>query len=112
MAILFLIYLFITLWTMYLAVMNLKRARDKGTLPNAAKCFGYPILIVGYVLDILFNLIVGTVLFLELPREFVFTSRLSRHLSSNGYKFKVAIWICKNLLDPFDPSGGHCKRKK
>lgn len=106
--ILFTVLAFLELWTMYLAVMNLKRRRDEGTLPNAAKVLGYPILVVGLLLDFLFNAVIGTVLFLEFPQELLFTARVSRHKKSAGYKGRLAVWFCANLLDPFDPRGHHC----
>ena len=39
------------LWIFYLAVMNLARAKRAGLLTTTAKVLGYPVLIVGYVLD-------------------------------------------------------------
>ena len=40
------------LWIFYLAVMNLKRARDAGLLNLTAKCLGYPILIAGVAVEL------------------------------------------------------------
>ncbi len=98
------------LWLFYLAVMCLKGARDAGRLTKWAKLFGYPILIVGYLLDIIANVVILTVLLLELPHEFVVTERLSRHIKfSGGFRYAIAKWFCTNLLDPYDPSGCHCK---
>lgn len=93
-------------WTMYLAVMNLKRNSEK--LTAVTKVLGYPLLYIGLVLDVFFNWTIGTILYLEFPREGVFTSRLSRHYGCGGWREKISIWFCKNLLDPFDPSGRHC----
>ncbi len=39
------------LWVFYLAVMNLKRAKEAGQLSRTALIFGTPVLWVGYVLD-------------------------------------------------------------
>ena len=64
------------LWLFYLAVMNLKRVKDAGKLTKAALILGYPILIVGYVLDFISNILVMTVLLLELPRELLVTPAL------------------------------------
>lgn len=98
------------LWLFYLAVMNLQRARDNGTLTGAAYALGLPILYVGLVLDCLVNVVVLTILFLEIPEEALVTARLSRHIEgSAGYRQKLASWFCTNLLDAFDPSGCHCK---
>ncbi len=71
---------------------------------------GYPVLIVGAVLDFLINFVICSVIFLEVPREFLVTQRLTRHIKkSNNYKQKIAKWICSNLLDSFDVTGNHCK---
>jgi len=98
------------LWLFFLAVMNLQGARDSGKLTGAAYCIGLPLLYLGLVIDFLVNVFPVTVLFLELPREGTVTSRLSRHIhDSDGWRKTLATWFCKNLLDPFDPSGCHCK---
>ena len=96
-----------TLWIFYLAVMNLKRAKDAGQLTATAKCLGYPVLIVGYLLDCFVNLSVMTILLLEIPQETTVTSRLSRHLNEGeGWRKAIAAWAAP-LLDVFDPSGAH-----
>jgi hypothetical protein len=98
------------LWLFYLAVMNLIRARDAGTLSRPAYILGLPILLIGLAIDFLTNMILVTILFLELPREPLVTARLSRHINeSTGWRKHLAQWFCKNLLDAFDPSGCHCK---
>ena len=103
---------FYLLWCMYLAVMNLKRAVDNGTMTKPAYVLGYPLLIVGFILDVLFNWVFGTVMFLELPKNGVFTSHLNRHYKKYTWRGKMATWICENLLNTFDPSPhGHCKEK-
>ena len=95
------------LWIFYLAVMNLKRAKDAGQLTTTAKALGYPVLIVGYLLDCFVNFTVMTVLLLELPQETTVTSRLSRHLNEGeGWRKAIAAWAAP-LLNPFDPSGRH-----
>lgn len=97
------------LWTLYLAVMNLIRARKAGKLSRVAYALGLPLLALGGLLDVLVNLIVCTMIFLELPREFLMTTRLKRHIrSGTGWRFKVSKFICSKLLDQFDPSGCHC----
>ncbi len=98
------------LWLFYLAVMNLKRARDAGTLSKVAYALGLPLFAIGITLDALVNLVVCTVLLLELPRELLVTSRLNRHIKGTSWRSKVAAFICTHLLDKFDPSGCHCKK--
>ena len=98
------------LWVMYLAVMSLARARDAGTLSSASKLLGYPLLFVGVAFNVLINWTVLTILFLEVPRESMFTNRVSRHcLYGKGWRKRLACFICHDLLDAFDPSWKHCK---
>lgn len=95
------------LWLFFLAVMSLKRAKDANLLTTTAKCFGYPVLFIGLALDFLANVLVLTVLLMEIPREGTVTSRLKRHNRiSTGWRKAVAAWA-EPLLDPFDPSGDH-----
>ena len=95
------------LWVFYIAVMGLKRVRDTVGLSPWALRFGYPILIVGYVLDVLVNWFVFTVVMLEIPKELTVSSRLKRHnQESTGWRLAVVKFF-EPLLDPFDPSGNH-----
>lgn len=97
------------LWLFYLAVMNLKRASDNGGLSRPAMIFGAPIILIGFSIDVLVNLTVCTVLFVEIPQEKTVTARLTRHkFHSTGWRQAIAAWVCVNLLDKFDPSGCHC----
>lgn len=98
------------LWMFYLAVMSLMRARDLGKLSRPAYILGLPILWVGLTINMLVNLFVAPLLFLEPPKELRVTSRLTRLVHQRGgWRGKLALWICINLLDQFDPSGHHCK---
>lgn len=87
--------------------MNIKRVRDLGKLSILGKVFGYPTLVIGLLLDLYVNVIVMTVLFLELPRELTVTSRLKRHNRfGTGWRQRLANWF-EPVLDPIDPSGDH-----
>jgi hypothetical protein len=92
-------------WIYFLAIMDLKKARNAGTLTNTSQKLGYIALLIGYLLDFIFN-ITSSILFLEPPRELLFTARVSRHISEPGYRGTLARWACSNLLEPFDK--GHC----
>lgn len=99
---------FYLLWILYLAVMNLQRARDNGTITRPAYRLGLPLLYVGLLVDCLVNVIPVSVLFLELPRECLVTQRLTRHANSvDSWRKRLALWFANNLLDTFDPSGRH-----
>ena len=86
----------------YLACMNLSKARSEGTLSTVAYIVGYPVL-----LDFLVNVVVFTVILFEWPKELTVTRRLKRHIKLGGWRAKVAAWLAKYILDPFDPSGRH-----
>ena len=95
------------LWVFYLAVMNIKRVRDEGNLSRLAKALATPVLIVGYLLDVIVNVFVFSIILLELPKETTVTARLKRHnAESSNWRKSVTTWF-EPLLNPFDPSGDH-----
>ena len=93
-------------WIFYLAIMSLRRHKDQMSLP--AKIIGYPTLFVGVVLDVLINWLVGTVVFVAMPKELLLTARLKRHIREGGWRATMARWVCHNFLNVFDPGGSHC----
>ena len=103
------IFYFWLLWVFYLAIMSLKSNRAE--VENIfAKGMGWSVVVVGFVMDVAFNLFLGTIIFLQLPREHTFTARLERNIKSGkGWRHTVSVWLCSNLLDPFDKNDKHCK---
>lgn len=104
-----------TTWERYLAVMALKRARDRDKLTLASRVFGYPVAARAVVTDALYNVTLGALPFIvlgnplgALPREWLFTDRLERHIREGGPRGRLAHWMCRRLLDDFDPDGKHC----
>jgi hypothetical protein len=96
-------------WGLYALVMALYRAKLNSELTPAIKLFGFPYLFIGYVFDVVCNLTLACIIFLELPQEMLVTGRLIRHLESKeGWRYSLAKSICNNLLDPLDPRGKHC----
>lgn len=98
----------VTCWVLYLAVMNLAAHRDG--LHPVTQGHGMAVLCVGLFLDFVLNVVVGTVVFVDLPHELKLTQRLKRyHKDAKGtWRDRLATWICTHLLNPFDPKGGHC----
>lgn len=99
------------LWIFYIAVMSLKRAKENNILSKPALCFGVPILLVGYLLDVLVNLAVLPFILLDIPRSWTVTGTLKYHIyksESGGWREKLSSWFCSNLLNTFDPDGKHC----
>jgi hypothetical protein len=110
------------LWIFFLAAMNLMQARDEGTLPTWAHRLGLPIVFVGIVIDVVVQLTLACVVFLEPPRELTVSGRVKRWVEGPkfiGYpdgpptkgirwwRYSVALWMRSNLLKPFDRSGWH-----
>ena len=97
-------------WIIYIAVMSLRTLRDNGTfyeLNWSVRWLAYVTLYVGLVLDALLNVLVLSVLFLELPKEILSTARVRRWKKSGyGYRKNLACWLCKQWLTPFDAR--HC----
>lgn len=93
-------------WGAYLSAMSL--IRERGVLSWQTKLFAYPLVAIGITADFLTNVVIGTVLFLELPREYLLTIRLDRLLERDDFRGAIARWLCRYMLDPFDPKGRHC----
>jgi hypothetical protein len=113
-----------TLMACFIVVMHAKFVVETGRpLSWFWKAFIYPLALLGLWLDIAFNLTVGTIMFLELPRELTFTSRCKRHKLGQivviktppsqaefgvefGWRYDLANWWCKQL-NQIDLNG-HC----
>ncbi len=97
-------------WFLFVNVMALKaKAIDPRLSPGVrlgVKIIGYPIAIAGIVYDIAYNWTYGCLMFLERPRGITFTSRLQYHVNGVGWRRKVARFICRYLVEPWDC--GHC----
>ncbi len=100
------LYLF---WLAYILVMGLYRAHLAGRLQGASLVLAAPVVLVGLLMDVLANIFLATVIFIELPGEWLVTSRLAKYLKrTHDWRCSVAWWVCTHLLDPFDPNGTHC----
>lgn len=94
---------------MYVLVMGIYRAHLSHRLKGLVLVLSLPLVAIGYLMDVIANLTVASLLFLEPPRELLVTSRLQRYVAlEQGWRFRIADWICNHLLDVFDPSGNHC----
>lgn len=95
-------------WTYYLAMCSLKRAHKANAIPKFLKPLAYVLLAGFLVADAVFNITVGTVVFLQWPRQWLFTSRCKENQNRLDWRRDAARWWCANWLNPFDPSGRHC----
>ena len=62
---------------------------------------GRPLLFIGALVDISYNLLWATILFWQWPHEAFFTQRVSKNKLLNGYRGKLASFICTHLLNRF-----------
>jgi len=91
-------------------VMGLYRAHLHKKLSTTTYILGGPWLFLGLLVDALSNITIASVVFLDIPREWLVTARLKRYIETdpNSWRGKFANWICGNLLDIFDPTDNHC----
>jgi len=100
----------LSFYVLYIAAINLVEDWEFVTLWLKLLVWPIPLVMIG-LFDIPFNLIAGTVLFLDLPQEWTLTSRLARYRSlgfAPGIRKRVATTICTEALNPFAPSKKHC----
>jgi len=98
-------------WGLYVASMGLYRSYLRKTMTPMIKVLSIPYIAAMLVVDTLFNLIFGTLIFLELPTTWLLTQRLIKKIKekeTDDYRYKLSMWVCKNMLDPIDPTGQHC----
>jgi len=98
------LYLF---FIMYVASMAIIRAHAEKKLNGLLWVLCLPFVAISILLDFINNLIVFTLLFAELPREWLVTERLKRHVKQHTIRGKVARYIGNVILDPFDHTGAH-----
>jgi len=92
---------------LFIAVMQCKTLYDRDELTLFWKIIIIPAAVVGITMDCLFNVVFGTIVFRELPREWLFSHRVYRHWNVAPWKEQkrnVAIaqfFVTNlNLIDP------------
>ena len=96
-------------WLLYVATMGLYRAHLSGRLSGAARVLAYPLVAFAFAVDLLANWTLAVIVFADPPRERLVTARLKRYVAGpDGWRRRLAVAVCDNLLDPFDPTGNHC----
>jgi len=98
------------LYLLFIGVMYFKRKRiaENGHLKWWEWSVVIPMLVIGYPIDIVYNIIIGTVLFKELPQfnALTFSARIKMHEDDTDWRGVFARWVCKRYLRPYDPT--HC----
>ena len=106
---------FISTWfitfTLFLAIMAARKARDEQALLPGNKIVWYTCLLIlgiGLISDFMLNMLLS-VRFLELPQEILATARVKRHKNFGaGWRKRLAEKYCAEWLTPFDKP--HCER--
>lgn len=95
-------YILLTGW--FFALTYSRTLRDKGIeLSSVVVVPLYAFLVAGVIADAIFNATIGSVIFRELPKEWLFTARIRRHLSSSDSRRRTAAerWATRiNKIDP------------
>lgn len=104
------LFLFLLLfWGLYVLVMGVYRAHLDNRLHGLNKVLALPYIGIGVLFDVIANVFIASILFMEPPKEFLVTSRLQRYMKNEGgRRRRIALYICDHLLDIFDPRGNHC----
>ena len=76
-------------------------------LVEVKKVGGKPLMLIGALVDASFNFTWATLLFMQLPHEVFFSQRVSKNRVLLGWRGKLALFICNNILNRFLPN--HCK---
>lgn len=94
-------------WLFFVNAITLYNNQDK--IPVFIKPIAWIFKAAFLVFDVVFNVVYATIFFLELPREFTLSQRLSRLLiteDAGSFRFKIAYFVCLKLIEPWDPN--HC----
>ena len=98
-------------WLLYVFTMGLYRAFLMGRLKGLSLLMCAPVVAVAFLVDLLMQFTVFAIVFAEAPRDWLVTHRLRRYmreLPPEHWRRRWADYLCKHLLDPFDPTGAHC----
>jgi hypothetical protein len=110
----------VILWAYFVVVMYLKKKHDDGKIPKWLYYIIVPFVAVGYLLDVAFNIVFGTMMFRQLPkfkeakRPYfpTLSQRLyeilngERGIPKDSFRWKMAFYICKYGIEPWDKN--HC----
>jgi len=96
---------------LFVLVMGIYRAH----LAKRLRWYHYvsfgPWVVIGFLFDIASQYTIAVLIFTDFPRwkEWLVTDRLIRYVHNDyGYRTKIALFLCHDFLDIFDPSGNHC----
>ena len=94
----------VTFYLLFLVFATYQNAREAGReVPLFSKLVMAPALVFGALLDVAWNLTLGTLLFAEWPKlesgftSWTFTARLQRLKHDPGWRGSIAQWFAKQL---------------
>ena len=94
------------LYVLYIASVTI--LAKKATLHKALYASLAPVILIAVAVDFIANVTLVSILFWDIPREYLVTQRLKRYkLLPEGKRKSVADWVCEHMLNPFDLDG-HC----
>ena len=96
----------VAMWLMYILCIGIVIAEEKYGFAWWQYPFIFPVVLIGYVMDIIFNIVYMTIATRELPRELLTTTRCKRLKDHMTWAGKVARFVCRRFLHPFDAT--HC----
>lgn len=99
------LYLF---FIVYVASMNMIRAHAEGVLNGYLWALCLPFVAFAIVYDFLHNITLFWLLFWNMPREWLVTDRLKKHIKEDTYQGRLSRFLCKKILSPFDYTKDHC----
>jgi hypothetical protein len=90
------------LFLFFLAYVPVKQAHDDNTLSDQATLMVWAAkftVYVGLVIDIGFNVLLATFIFVELPTKdtLTFTARCKKWKDDAGYRGAIVRWVCRSL---------------
>lgn len=103
------------LWVFFINVMWMKHKGQKKYTHGWKKWLFYaicgPLALIGYLWDILFDILYGTFMFWGLPniKRLTLSARMKHIIKTqpiDSWRRKEAVWICRYLVEPWDHN--HC----
>ena len=117
-------------WNLYVYSMGLYRAKLHGRLNGFPLLMCAPVVAITFIIDAMLQFTIASLVFWQWPKglgiewresekyniryplpsgDWLVTHRLRRYIiEGNGWRYRLAAYICKYLTDPFDPTGAHC----
>ena len=95
-------------WLVYLAGMATVYSEARLVDNPGARKLANRLAVIGPITSTALNWFTFTFVLLEFPKEKFLSARLSRHFRhGKGWRQKLAAYMGRTWLDPFDPSGTH-----